>query len=181
MGGVLIGLTVLSGSVAGLVYGGIRWRSSLVRRLFATGLVLGLGSLPLLVARSFAGIMPFTLTAGIAITPMLVTMYSLLSRLVAKTSVTEGFAWIASSITVGSSTGTAGAGYLVDLSGSRGAFLLVAGCGLAAPLVVLVTRHLLARTPHDPTPATSRAVEPESTGGRGRQHDDPDRELEGAW
>jgi MFS family permease len=89
----------------------------------------------------------FALVAGVAITPMLVTMYSLLSNLVPRTSITEGFAWFASVITLGSSTGLAATGYLVDYAESFGALLFFAGAGCVAPLLVLATRRLLGRTP----------------------------------
>ena len=146
-GGVLIGLTVFSGSVAGLTYGGITWRTDLVQRLVWIALLLGLGTLPLLLAHSLWLMALFALVAGMAITPMLVTMYSLLSNLVPSSSITEGFAWFASVITFGSSTGIAASGYLVDYAESFGALLFFAGAGCTAPLLVLLTRSLLGRRP----------------------------------
>src|SRR5205085_1486654 len=100
-GGVLIGLTVLSGSVCGLTYGGITWKVDVVQRLLWIGLVLGLGSLPLLAAHSLWLMAPLALVAGMAISPMLITLYSMLGNLVPKSSITEGFAWFASVITFG--------------------------------------------------------------------------------
>lgn len=146
-GGVLIGLTVLAGSVAGLAYGGTTWRISLVQRLQWIAVVLGVSTAPLLLANSLWLMAPLALLAGVAITPMLVTMYSLLSNLVPKTSVTEGFAWFASVITLGISAGIAVSGLLVDRAGSLGALFFFTGTGLVAPLLVLATRNLLARTP----------------------------------
>jgi MFS family permease len=146
-GGVLIGLTVLSGSVCGLTYGGITWKVDAVQRLLWIGLVLGLGSLPLLLAHSLWLMAPLALVAGIAISPMLITLYSMLSNLVPKSSITEGFAWFASVITFGISAGIAVAGALVDSAESFGALLFLAGAGCAVPPLVLATRRLLARTP----------------------------------
>lgn len=148
MGGVLIGLMVLAGSVAGLFYGGITWTTTVVLRLLVITVILGAGSLPLLLADSLWQMALLALVAGVAITPMLVSMYSVLTNLVVKTAITEGFAWIACWITIGSSLGTAAAGYLVDRAGSRGAYLFVAFCGMMSPLVVVATRRLLAREPH---------------------------------
>ena len=145
--GVLIGLMVLAGSVAGLLYGGANWRVPLVHRLLATAVVLGAGSLPLLLAGSLWLMGVLALVAGVAITPMLISLYSLLSNLVHKSSVTEGFAWIASLITVGASAGTAASGLLVDRAGSAGALGFLAGCGLLAPMTVLATRRLLEAQP----------------------------------
>jgi MFS family permease len=146
-GGVLIGLTVFAGSIAGLTYGGITWKTGLVQRLVWVALLLGLGTLPLLLAKSLWLMALLALVAGIAITPMLVTMYALLSNLVPRGSITEGFAWFASVITLGSSTGLAVSGYLVDYAQSFGALLFFAGVGCTAPLLVLATRRLLSRTP----------------------------------
>jgi MFS family permease len=155
-GGVLIGLTVLSGSVAGLTYGGITWKAGLVQRLLWIAVLLALGTFPLLLADSLWLMALLALVAGMAINPMLVTMYSLLSNLVPASSITEGFAWFASIITFGLSTGIAVSGYLVDYAQSFGALLFFAGTGCTAPLLVLLTRSLLSRQPFaegEPAPA----------------------------
>jgi MFS family permease len=161
-GGVLIGLTVFAGSIAGLAYGGIPWRISLVQRLQRIAVVLGVGTAPLLLANSLWVMTPLALLAGVAITPMLITMYSLLSNLVPKTSVTEGFAWFASVITLGSSAGIAVSGLLVDRAGSFGALWFFTATGLVASLLVLASRNLLARTPF----AEQRPIAAEDLAGR---------------
>lgn len=148
LGGILIGCTILGGMVAGLVYGGISWRLPLVRRLLGTTVLLGIGSLPMIFMGSFWWMVPFAVFAGLAITPTLIGIYSVLTNVVAKTSVTEGFAWIASSITVGSSTGVAVSGWLVDRSGSRGSLIFLAAMGLLCPVVVALNQRLLGRAPH---------------------------------
>jgi MFS family permease len=155
-GGVLIGLMVFAGSVTGLIYGGVTWRLGLVPRLLATAAILAAGTLPLVLANSLWLMSVLALVAGLAITPMLITIYSLLTNLVPKTSVTEGFAWVASSITVGSSAGVAMSGYLVDRFGSSGALQFFAACAAAVPLVVISTRTLLARTPYTEQPHPTR-------------------------
>jgi MFS family permease len=94
------------------------------------------------------------------ISPMLITLYSMLSNLVPKSSITEGFAWFASVITLGSSAGIAASGYLVDYAESFGALLFFAGAGCTAPLLVLATRSLLGRTPFaEPEPAPAKRVD----------------------
>jgi MFS family permease len=98
----------------------------------------------------------FALVAGMGISPMLITLYSMLSNLVPKSSITEGFAWFASVITFGISAGIAVAGYLVDYAESFGALLFLAGAGCAVPPFVLLTRRLLSRTPFaEPEPAAA--------------------------
>ena len=155
-GGVLIGLTVFAGSVAALVYGGITWKARLVRRLLWITLLLAVGTLPVLLASSLWLMAVLALVAGTATTPMLVTMYSLLSNVVPRSSITEGFAWFASVITLGSSTGIAVSGVLVDYAESFGALLFFAGTAAAAPLLVVATAGLLAREPFaDRAPAAA--------------------------
>jgi MFS family permease len=148
MGGVLIGLMVLGGMVAGLIYGARSWRTDVVRRLLATTVILGVGSVPLLFANSLGWMALLAVVAGVGITPTLISIYSLLETLVSKMAVTEGFSWIACSITVGASVGTAATGYLVDNAGSWGAYLFLAACGAALPVVVAASRRALGSTPH---------------------------------
>lgn len=147
-GGILIGLTIFGGMIAGLVYGGISWRVPLVRRLIGTAVLLGLGSVPLTFAGSFWWMVPFAVIAGLAITPTLIGIYSVLSNVVPSSSVTEGFAWIASSIAVGSSAGAAMSGWLVERFDSRSALIFMAVAGLVCPLVVAINQRMLGRTPH---------------------------------
>ncbi|TDB78458.1 MFS transporter [Micromonospora sp. KC723] len=154
LGGILIGLTILGGMIAGLVYGGITWNIPLVRRLLGTAVLLGVGTLPLIFAASFWWMVPFAVIAGLAITPTLIGIYSVLSNVVPKSSVTEGFAWIASSIAVGSSAGVAVSGWLVERFDSRSALIFMAAAGLLSPLVVAVNERLLGRTPHAEVVAT---------------------------
>lgn len=146
-GGVLIGLTILGGMIAGLVYGGVSWRIPLFRRLLGTAVLLGLGTIPLVFVGSFWSMGPLAVIAGLAITPTLIGIYSVLSNVVPKSAITEGFAWIASSIAVGSSVGVALSGWLVDRFDSRSALILMAVAGLLCPLMVAVNSRLLGQTP----------------------------------
>jgi MFS family permease len=139
---------VLGGMVAGLIYGARSWRTDVVRRLLATTVILGVGSVPLLFANSLGWMALLAVVAGVGITPTLISIYSLLETLVSKMAVTEGFSWIACSITVGASVGTAATGYLVDNAGSWGAYLFLAACGAALPVVVAASRRALGSTPH---------------------------------
>lgn len=147
LGGVLIGLTIFGGMVAGLLYGGITWKKPLVWRLKVTGTMLGLGSIPLIFAPTFWWMVPFAVIAGLAITPTLIGLYSVLSNVVSKSAVTEGFAWIASSIAVGSSAGVATSGWLVDRFDSRSALILMAVAGLLCPVMVVINERLLSHGP----------------------------------
>lgn len=166
LGGILIGLTILGGMVAGLLYGGITWKAPLVRRLTGTATLLGVGTVPLVFAGSFWWMVPFAVIAGLAITPTLIGIYSVLSNVVPRSAITEGFAWIASSIAVGSSTGVVVSGWLVEWFDSRSALIFMATAGLVCPLVVAVNKKLLGRAPQGESVPAAGAdrVAPVATG-----------------
>jgi MFS family permease len=156
-GGLLIGIMVLGSMIAGIVYGAVQWRSGAVPRLFAIAGILSVGSLPLALVGPLWLMCLLALTAGIGITPLLVSGYSLLGNLVPKGATTEAFSWVASSIAVGTSAGTAAAGALVDGGGSGRAYLFVAGCALFMVIGTAAGRKKLARTPY----ATASGTPPE--------------------
>ncbi len=90
----------------------------------------------------------------------------MLSNVVPRSAITEGFAWIASSIAVGSSTGVVVSGWLVERFDSRSALIFMAAAGLVCPLVVAVNKKLLGRTPQGESVPAAGAdrVAPVATG-----------------
>ncbi|GLW30805.1 MFS transporter [Actinoplanes regularis] len=164
VGGILIGLTILGGMIAGLLYGGIAWKLPLIRRLLITSAVLGVGTVPLIFVDSLWVMAPFATVAGLAITPTLIGLYSVLSNVVPRSAVTEGFAWIASSIAVGTSAGAAISGSLIERSGSGAAFIFMAAAGLLCPLMVGINLRLLSGTAHAATPEPAVSMEEPAAG-----------------
>jgi predicted MFS family arabinose efflux permease len=76
--------------------------------------------------------------AGFAISPMLISGNALVQELVAPTRLTEGLAWIATSIGLGVAAGSALTGAAVDALGAHRAFTVPVVAGLLAAVVVLV-------------------------------------------
>ena len=63
---------------------------------------------------------------GMAIAPTLTTGYNIIQVTVAPSQLTEGLAWVGTSLNIGVSLGSLLAGYVIDARGSHGGYLLVA-------------------------------------------------------
>jgi predicted MFS family arabinose efflux permease len=68
---------------------------------------------------------------------MLITGFSLIERQATPGRLTEGMAWLTSSISVGTAVGSAAAGQIIDVGGARGGYVFAAACGVGAALVCL--------------------------------------------
>lgn len=153
--GLVLALYSVGSLLAGLVFGAVTWRGSLPRRfrLGAVGMAVLIapvalsGSIPVLAATLFL--------SGIAISPTLISGNALVAQLVPARQLTEGLAWIGTSLGLGVSLGAAAAGRLIDGAGSQPALLLpVAAAALAAVVVVACSRVLgVRRRGAEPRPA----------------------------
>ncbi|TXR56663.1 MFS transporter [Quadrisphaera setariae] len=141
--GLVLALYSVGSLLAGLVFGAVTWRGSLPRRfrLGAVGMavliapVAASGSIPVLAATLFL--------SGLAISPTLISGNALVAHLVAPRQLTEGLAWVGTSLGLGVSLGAAVAGRIIDGPGSQPALLLpVAAAALAALVVVACSRAL---------------------------------------
>ncbi|MGQ7296807.1 MFS transporter [Quadrisphaera sp. KR29] len=141
--GVVLALYSVGSLLAGLVFGAVTWRGSLPRRfrLGAVGMAVLIapvalsGSIPVLAATLFL--------SGLAISPTLISGNALVAELVPARQLTEGLAWIGTSLGLGVSVGAAVAGRIIDGPGAQAALLLpVAAAALAALVVVACSRAL---------------------------------------
>jgi predicted MFS family arabinose efflux permease len=123
----------------------------------AAGLSLVLGALTaghlMLVpaAGSVLAMAAVLLVAGAAIAPTYATVYAMVDRAAPGGTATEAFAWLATAVAIGASTGAAVAGALADGAGPAAAFALAGGAGAVA---------LLATALRSDTLVTSRAPSP---------------------
>ena len=82
--------------------------------------------------------------AGVAIAPGFSCIYRLVGAVTPAGASIESFSWVASGIQIGAAIGSAVGGFLVQLVGSRLAFVCAAGCGLAtAGIAMWRTRDLI--------------------------------------
>ncbi|MFI6292101.1 MFS transporter [Nonomuraea sp. NPDC050790] len=140
--------------VSGLWFGSRHWRISPRRRFVRALGVFVVGLLPIM----FVGdtrVMAFALfVAGLAISPTLITGFTLTERLVPPSLLTEGMAWISTSIGFGVALGAWAGGRLTETFGASNAYAFSLGCALLAALVGVSGSGLL-RIPEAPSPAKS--------------------------
>ncbi len=149
--GLLLALVGAGSLVTGLAYGAVpRSADPRSRFLFST-LVLLAGAVPICFANSVALMVPCAAIAGLAISPILISGYTLVESRVAPQRLTESFAWISSAIAVGTAVGAVVGGPLADFAGSRATFLLAAVAAATAPLVNLAGRRFLHDEPRNTT------------------------------
>src|SRR5205807_8816057 len=81
---------------------------------------------------------------GLALSPMLITGFSLIEQQASAARLTEGMAWLTSAISVGTAAGSA-AGQVIDAGGARWGYAFAAAAALAC--VAGLTR-LTVPSPH---------------------------------
>ncbi|MEU7892401.1 MFS transporter [Nonomuraea sp. NPDC049152] len=137
--------------VSGLWFGSRAWKVSLRARFVRAIVVFAVGLLPI----AFIGSAPFMagalFVAGLAISPTLITGFSLTERLVPPSLLTEGMAWISTSIGFGVAIGAWAGGRLTEAFGASNAYGFSLACALLAALVGIGGSGLL-RLPEAPSP-----------------------------
>jgi MFS family permease len=100
---------------------------------------------------------PFVVIAGIAVSPSLISSFTLAELLVPRAAVTEAFTWIGTALGLGVAIGASAAGKLVDVHGANTAFgVAVAAAAIAAVVVASYQRLLHVPAEHAATPAMAR-------------------------
>jgi MFS family permease len=100
---------------------------------------------------------PFVVLTGVAVSPSLISSFTLAELLVPRSAVTEAFTWIGTALGLGVAVGASVAGKLVDLLGANRSFLVAtAAAGAAALVVGLCQRLLHVPAEHAATPALAR-------------------------
>jgi MFS family permease len=153
MSGVLIAGLALGSMASGIGWGTVRWRLPLRRRLLGVLTLMTVCTLPLLVARDIWVLLPFVVLAGVAVSPSLISSFTLAEVLVPRAAVTEAFTWIGTALGLGVAVGASVAGKIVDASGANPAFLVATVAAAVAAVTVGLSQRLL----HVPA---EHAVEP---------------------
>lgn len=145
LAGALIGVWSFGSLVAGVIFGTANFSGSISTRFAVT---MGFFSLSLFVLPfidSFQVMFPVLLIAGLAISPALITGYTLIGKLVNKDQLTEGLAWANTGTGLGLSLSAPVAGWLIDNSGANSAFWLVSLSGLVGFLLTVISLPWLRR------------------------------------
>lgn len=135
--GVALAAWALGSLVAALAYGARSWGWPLWKQL-ALGLVwLALGATTFLAAPNLPVLCVLYVISGLGIAPTLTSGNNIVQASVDGSQLTEGLAWVGTSLNIGVSVGSFVAGLVLDADGARGGYLLVAACGWLAALAMV--------------------------------------------
>ena len=143
LSGVLIAGLALGSMVSGITWGTVHWRLPLRRRLAAVLVLLTVLSVPLLLIHHIWVLVPFVVLAGVAVSPSLISSFTLAEQLVPRSAVTEAFTWIGTALGLGVAVGASVAGKVVDVAGANRAFLVATVSAAVAAVVVAAFQKLL--------------------------------------
>lgn len=141
-----------AGSMASALVLGSRSGSAsddrLPRQLLIASLGLLVVTLPLLLRPTLLALGLLVLLAGLAVSPVLITGFSLVEALVLPTQITEGLSWAISAIGLGVAASAAGTGWLVDRAGPQAGFLVTLGSAVLVAAVALAGNGRVRRGVH---------------------------------
>jgi MFS family permease len=143
LSGVLIAGLALGSMASGIGWGAMHWRLPLRHRLIGVLVLLTVLTLPLLLVRDIWVMFPFVVLAGVAVSPSLISAFTLAELLVPRAAVTEAFTWIGTALGLGVALGAGVAGKLVDVLGANSAFSVATSAAGAAALTVATFRSTL--------------------------------------
>jgi MFS family permease len=78
------------------------------------------------------------LCSGLAVSPMLISGFSIIERQAPPNRRSEAMAWLTSAISVGTAVGSAAAGQIIDTDGARWGYALAGAFAAAAMLTCLL-------------------------------------------
>ncbi|GAA5080478.1 MFS family permease [Thermocatellispora tengchongensis] len=132
MSGVMLACFAGGSMVSGLWYGSRVWKISLRGRFVRSVAVFALGLSPIALIGNVPLMAVALFVAGLAISPTIITGYMLVERLVPPHLLTEGMAWVSTSVGLGVALGAWAAGRLTDAFGASNAYAFSFGCALLA-------------------------------------------------
>jgi MFS family permease len=143
LSGPLLGVYALGSGLAGAVFGAIRPRGAITRRLLVSVWTMAVAMAPLLFAPNLTVLAGMLFVAGMSIAPTLITTMGLVSDRAPAAQLTESITWIVSGLSVGVALGYATGGWVVDAAGaSAGYWVPCAAALLAAATVSLALPRL---------------------------------------
>ncbi|GLY86935.1 MFS transporter [Actinoallomurus iriomotensis] len=132
LAGFLLGGYALGSAASGLWYGSRTWRASLRRRFTLTLGAAAAGTATFWAMPGLTVLAVVMLCSGLAVSPMLISGFSLIERQAPPNRRTEAMSWLTSAISVGTAVGSAAAGQIIDTAGARGGYACAAACAVAA-------------------------------------------------
>ncbi|MFD5896168.1 MULTISPECIES: MFS transporter [unclassified Streptomyces] len=142
--GWLMAALGLGALLGGLVYGARQWTGTPERRLLWITALLAAGYLPLMLTPGVVAMTALAALSGVFLAPALACAFIVVDRHAPRGTVTEAFSWLVTTFGVGAAFGTGVAGPAVEIDGTSAGFAVAGAGGVAALLVLLATRRVLA-------------------------------------
>ncbi len=136
MSGVLIAALAVGSMTSGILWGTLRFRLPLHSRLINVLAAMTLLSIPLALIGDIMLMGIAVAVFGFAISPSLITSFTLVEELVPRPILTEGFTWVGTAVGLGVAVGASSSGLLVDSYGANQAFLVATLLAMIAALTV---------------------------------------------
>jgi predicted MFS family arabinose efflux permease len=138
LSGLVLGGYALGSAASGLWYGSRTWHAPLRRRFALTLGATTAGTATFWAMPGLTVLAAVMFCSGLAVSPMLISGFSLIERQAPPHRQTEALAWFTSAISIGTATGSAAAGQVVDAVGARWGYALAAAFAAAAMLSCLI-------------------------------------------
>jgi MFS family permease len=145
LSGLLLGVYALGSGLAGAVFGAMRPRGVITRRLLLSVWAMAVTMAPLLFAPSLAVLAGVLFVAGMSVAPTLITAMGLVGRLAPAAQLTESITWVVSGLSVGVALGYATSGWLIDAAGAAAGYWVPCAAGLLAASTVSLALPRLTR------------------------------------
>ncbi len=138
--------------VVGIVFGALKFKSSLARRLLFASLVAAVTTLPMPFVDSLWGLTAVIFLAGAAISPTFISAMTLIERIVPSSQVTEGITYAMTGMSIGFAAGSSLAGWTIDAYGASNGFWVAVAGGALAFTTMLIGYGLLNRPEREAVP-----------------------------
>jgi MFS family permease len=145
LAGALITAWSVGSLAAGIAMGTIHFKNKLSHRFLIASFFFALSLVPLPFISTLPALFVTLLISGLAISPVLISGYTLIGQLVPQNRLTEGFAWANTGAGLGIALASAISGWVIDNSGAQVAFWVVTSAGLLTFVITLITYRDLKR------------------------------------
>lgn len=143
--GVLLAVYSAASALAGLALGAVHVQIGLHRQLLYSTIALAVVTLPWPFVHSLLWLGIAFALAGAACSPLLITSFGLVERLVPNARMTEALVWTSAGLMVGLAASAALAGVVIDSRGASTAYALCSICAVGALLALLSSYGSLRR------------------------------------
>lgn len=143
--GLLLACYALGSLISGVIVGALHFKGPLMRRLLAQTAFFALVCIPLPFVRTVPQLAAAAFVAGLAISPLLISAFTLVEKLVPSSRFTEGITWMTTGLGLGVAIGAPVAGRVVDVHSAASGYFVVLIAAVLSLLAVAVAYPSVSR------------------------------------